>query len=84
MWFDPELLRQFARISAVASQGLGILLLGVVAGLGADAIWPSIGQTGLVAGGILGAVGSILAMLVGARRLIDEPEDRHDKEERGH
>lgn len=80
MWFDRELLRQFARISAVASQGLGVLILGVVAGLAADAIWPSLGQAGIVVGGVLGAVGSVVATAVGARRLLDGPDDEPKKE----
>jgi uncharacterized membrane protein YeaQ/YmgE (transglycosylase-associated protein family) len=80
MWFDPELLRQFARISAVASQGLGVLILGVVAGLAADAIWPSLGQAGVVFGGILGAVGSVLATALAARRLMGEADDQNKEE----
>ena len=70
-WLDPQLLRQFARASALAFQGLAVLLLGFAVGLGVDHLVPRLGEVGLVVGGLVGAAGSAYVMITEGRRLIE-------------
>ena len=71
-WLDPQLLRQFARVSGLAFQGVAALLVGFAAGLGVDHLVPKVAPAGVIVGGLLGAAGSAYVMITGGRRLIED------------
>ena len=71
-WIDPQLLRQFARVSSLAMTAVVMVFIGVAAGYGVDRLVPPLGVVGLFLGGILGAAASGYYLLRKGGRLLDE------------
>ena len=79
-WLDPQLLRQFARVSGLAFQGVAILVTGFALGLGVDYLVPKLGQVGVVAGSLLGAAASAYVMIREGRRLIEDDVSTNEED----